>query len=248
MVKKIFHLLKLTVQWGSDDVLFEHAVKELNEMAKTPNPFLASILTGSDHEPIYIPEGRGFIPKTKEKKQQSVEYADWSINKFLKLASSQSWYENTIFIFVADHGSYYRDYYEMSLSYNKVPLIIFAPKILKEPRIISSVGGQIDVYPTIMGILNRPYINNTMGVDLLKEGRKYIAFSADDKLGCVNDEYFWYYNYPAENEYLLHYKDKDPKQYMQQFPKLKDTLENYAHSLIQATQWLIENKKVDEQK
>jgi phosphoglycerol transferase MdoB-like AlkP superfamily enzyme len=231
-----------------DDVLFEHAVKELNLMGTSSKPFFAGVQTGSDHEPIYIPADHGFIPKMKEKKQQSVEYADWSINKFLKLCSVQPWYDNTIFVFIADHGSWYRDYYEMNLSYNKVPLIIFAPKLLKDPKTITSVGGQIDVFPTIMGLLNRPYINNTLGVDLLKEGRKYIAFSADDKLGCVNNQYFWYYNYPENNEYLLHYRDRDPNQYMNKYPLLKDTLINYAHSLLQTTQWLIDNKKVGPQK
>ncbi len=226
-----------------DDVLMEHAVKEIHEMAKSPEPFFTAILTGSDHEPIYIPEGHGFVPKTKEEKQQVTEYADWSVNKFLKLCSAKSWYDSTIFVFIADHGSWYRDCYEMNLSYNKVPLLIFAPKLIK-PKMNPAVGGQIDVFPTIMGLLNRTYINNTLGVDLLKEGRKYIAFSADDKLGCVNDQYFWYYNYAAENEYLLHYRDKDPNQYLQKYPQLADTLKNYAHSLLQTTQWLIDNKKV----
>ena len=230
-----------------DDVLFEHAVKEINGISKSPKPFLVSILTGSDHEPAFIPEGHGFVPKTTETKQQLVEYADWSINKFLKLSSKQLWYDNTIFVFVADHGSWYRDYYEMNLSYHKIPLIIFSPKLIK-PTINSSVGGQIDVFPTVMGLLNQPYINNTMGVDLIKEGRKYIAFSADDRLGCATDQYFWYYNYNAKNEYLLHYRDRDPKQYLGQFPLLKDTLENYAHSLLQTTQWMIDNKKVGPQK
>ncbi len=230
-----------------DDVLFEHAVKEITEMSKSPKPFLASILTGSDHEPMFIPEGHGFVPKTKESKQQSVEYADWSINKFLKLSSTQPWYDNTIFVFIADHGSWYRDYYEMNLSYHKIPLLIYSPKFIK-PTINNSVGGQIDVFPTIMGLLNQSYINNTMGVDLINEGRKYIVFSADDRLGCVNDEYFWYHNYNAGNEYLLHYSDRDPKQYISQFPQLKDTLENYAHSMLQATQWLIDNKKAGPQK
>ncbi len=231
-----------------DDVLFEHAVEEINQMAKQPKPFLASILTGSDHKPFYIPTNKGFVPKTKEEKQQVVEYADWSINKFLKLCSKQAWYDNTIFVFIADHGSWYRDCYEMNLSYHKVPLLIFAPKILQEPKINDKVGGQIDVFPTIMGLLNRPYINNTMGVDLLKEGRKYLCFSADDRIGCVNDDYFWYYNYFSECEYLLHYHDKDPKQYLQQYPLLVDTLITYAHSMYQTTQWLLDTKKVGPQK
>jgi phosphoglycerol transferase MdoB-like AlkP superfamily enzyme len=231
-----------------DDILFEHVVSELNKMSTSEKPFLASILTGSDHKPIYIPTNKGFVPKTKEAQQQIVEYADWSINKFLKLCSTQPWYENTIFVFLADHGSWYRDCYEMNLSYHKIPLLIFAPKILPKAKMIDAVGGQIDVFPTLMGLLNHPYINNTMGIDLLKEGRKYICFSADDRLGCVNNQYFWYYNYAAGNEYLLHYRDKDPKQYLQQFPLLADTLKNYAHSMLQTTQWLIENKKVGPQK
>ncbi|OFY86111.1 MAG: hypothetical protein A3F72_06570 [Bacteroidetes bacterium RIFCSPLOWO2_12_FULL_35_15] len=230
-----------------DDVLFEHAVTELNQMAKQPKPFLASILTGSDHKPNYIPTNKGFVPKTKEEKQQIVEYADWSINKFLNLCKKQTWYDNTIFVFIADHGSWYRDFYEMNLSYHKVPLLIFSPKIIQDPKMNDKVGGQIDVFPTIMGLLNRPYINNTMGVDLLKEGRKYICFSADDRIGCVNDTYFWYYNYSAESEYLLHYHDKDPKQYLQQYPLLADTLKKYAHSMYQTAQWLLDSKKVGPQ-
>ncbi|MBA3704616.1 MAG: LTA synthase family protein [Bacteroidetes bacterium] len=229
-----------------DDLLFEHVVGELNKMATAKTPFLASILTGSDHKPYYIPLDNGFVAKTKDKKFQVVEYADWSINKFLKLSSKQPWYDNTIFVFVADHGSWYRDCYEMNLSYHKIPLLIFSPKLLPQAKMINSVGGQIDVFPTIMGLLNRPYINNTMGVDLLKEGRKFICFSADDKLGCVNDQYFWYNN--MGSEWLLHYRDKDPKQYIQQFPLLADTLKNYAYNMLQTTQWLIKNKNVGPQK
>ena len=229
-----------------DDVLFEHVIQEISIMAKSPRPFLASVLTGSDHEPIYIPEGNGFVPKTKERKQQAVEYADWSINKFLKLASAQPWYSNTIFVFVADHGSWYRECYEMNISHHKIPLLLFSPRLIK-PAMNNAVGGQIDVFPTIMGLLNRPYVNNTMGVDLLKEGRKYIAFSADDRLGCVNNDFFWYHNYAADNEYLLHYRNKDPNQYLHFFPQLKDTLETFAYSLLQTTQWMIDNKKVGPQ-
>ncbi len=231
-----------------DDALFEHVVKELNQMATSAKPFLATVLTGSDHKPFYIPYNKGFKPKTSDKNQQIVEYADWSINKLLKLCYKQPWYNNTIFVFVADHGSWYRDFYEMNLSYHKIPLLIFSPKILNTPKIITSVGGQIDVFPTIMGLLNRPYINNTLGVNLLKEGRKYICFSADDRLGCLNDQYFWYYNYSSKSEYLLHYRDKEPTQYLFKYPLIADSLKTYAHSLLQTTQWMLDNKKMGEQK
>ena len=163
------------------------------------------------------------------------------------MAESQPWFDNTLFVFIADHGSWYRDCYEMNINYHKVPLIIFAPKLIK-PTMNDAVGGQIDVFPTVMGLLNIPYVNNTLGVDLLREGRKSIAFSADDKLGCVNIDYYWYHNYAAENEYLLHYRNRDPNQYLMTFPLLKDTLKTFSQSLLQTTQWLIENKKVGFQK
>ena len=138
-------------------------------------------MTASDHGPYIIPEY--FKPKPNDLTKQIVEYADWSIGKFISNAKKKRWFENTIFVFISDHGTALSPVYEMPLNYHHSPLIILSPNILEESKTYSQIGGQIDVFPTIMGLLNFTYLNNTFGMDLLKAKRPFIYFSADDKYG-----------------------------------------------------------------
>lgn len=86
----------------SDHFEMGYALNTINQKAKTGKPFMATILTVSNHPPYIIPDF--FKPKTKEKETQIVEYADWAIGDFLKKASREPWYKNTIFVIQADHG------------------------------------------------------------------------------------------------------------------------------------------------
>ncbi len=135
-----------------DDYMFEFSIPILNKIHTKNKPFLAAFMTVSDHGPYFVPEY--FIPQQQDVKKQIVEYADWSLKKFIDLSSKQSWFDNTIFVFIADHGAVMNPKYDMPLSYNHVPFIIYAPKLLKEPKVISNYGSQIDVFPTIMSLLN----------------------------------------------------------------------------------------------
>ncbi len=192
-------------------------------------------MTASDHGPYIVPEY--FKPNSKGIKNQIVEYADWSIKKFLNLASKEKWYNNTIFVFVADHGSRVNAVYEMPLNYHHSPLIIYTPN--NEAKRIGDFGGQIDIFPTIMGLLNLPYINNTMGVDLLKHKRPYIYFCADDKYGVIDNEFFLIVR--GESKSLFKYKTKDKVNYVADFKEIADKMDNYAKSNMQASQYIIGN-------
>ena len=229
-----------------DDFMFEFSIPRLNEMHKSGSPFLAVLMTVSDHPPFIIPAGIPFTPKSTERREQIVEYADWAIGKFLKLAARQEWFENTLFVFVADHGSNIDAVYDMPLSYFHSPFIIYAPALIKEHRTINRLGGQIDVFPTIMGLLNIPYVNNTLGMDLLKESRPFIYFCADNKLGCLSDEYFLVLR---ENggESLYAYKNRDTQNYSETKKQLAKEMKDYLYSMLQTSQWLIKNRKVGQQ-
>ena len=74
------------------------------------------------------------------------------------------------------------------LSRNHIPLIIYSPLLEDMPKIFNQAATQIDVFPTVRGLLNIPYENNSLGIDLLKEQRPYAVFSTDDKLGCISNE------------------------------------------------------------
>jgi phosphoglycerol transferase MdoB-like AlkP superfamily enzyme len=226
-----------------DHYLFESSIPRINELYKSNQPFLAVYLTVSDHVPYIIPGDIPFKPKRKDKRERIVEYADWSIGRFIDLASQQEWFENTLFVFIADHGANLNPLYEMPLSYFHTPLIFYSPSLIPGHRTVAKIGGQIDVFPTIMGLLNISYVNNTLGIDLLKENRPYIYFCSDDKLGCLCDDYFLSIR-DGGGESLYDYKNQDPKNRLKSKKEKVERMKDYLYSMMQATQWLIKNGKV----
>ena len=81
---------------------FLYALPIINQRARSGKPFFATILTVSNHPPYIIPPD--FHPKSKQIEDQIVEYADWSIGKFMAEARKQPWFAHTLFVFVGDHG------------------------------------------------------------------------------------------------------------------------------------------------
>jgi phosphoglycerol transferase MdoB-like AlkP superfamily enzyme len=226
-----------------DDYMFEFSIPRLNRLSREGRPFFAVFLSASNHQPFIIPDDIPFRPRSRKLKHRIVEYADWALGKFMKLASRQEWYANTIFVFIADSGSHVRNSYDLPLSFFHTPLIIHAPHILKEARRFTRIGGQIDVFPTIMGLLNLSYVNNTFGIDLIKERRPFIYFCSDDKVGCLNHEYFLVIR-SEENESLYHYRSLDPRDHISSRKVLAAEMKTYCLSMLQASQWMLENRKV----
>lgn len=223
-----------------DDYMFEFSIPILNELHEKGAPFFASFLTASDHGPYYLPEY--FTPKNKEIKKQIVEYADFSLQKFINLASKQKWFDNTLFVFVADHGAPLDNLYSMSLNYHHTPLIFYSPKNIKEPKVFEKIAGQIDVFPTIMNLLKIPYYNNTLGIDLFKEEREYIYFYASGKYGVLNDTWFLIID-SEKNKSLFDYKNKNLNNFATEYPEIVEEMDNYAKSKYQTFQFLKNNNK-----
>lgn len=226
-----------------DHYMFEFAVPVLNEMNEGRRPFFAAFMTATNHGPFIVPGNIPFKAHYKGEREPCVEYSDWAIGQFMKNAAKQSWFSNTIFVFVADHGApHERNVYDMPLSYNHIPLIIYAPGILREKRVISNPGGQIDIYPTVCGLLNMTYINNTPGQDLLREKRPYMFFSADNKIGVIDssDYYIWYTD---GRENLYNFRTSSTTDQLPVKKAKADSMRTYAQSMLQASQWLIANKR-----
>lgn len=216
-----------------DDYMFEFSIPILNEKAKSGKPFFASFMTASDHGPYFVPDY--FTPHSEDIKQQTVEFADWSLRKFLYLAKEQTWFDNTIFVFVADHGAALNATYDISLDYHHSPLIFYAPNLLGSPEVKSEISGQIDIFPTLMGMLNVPYLNNTLGIDLMQENRPYIIVNDDDKMGVLDEEFFLIMKKETESK-LYKYKTKDRTNYAEQFPDKVLEMELYIKSNLQVYQ------------
>ena len=129
-----------------DDFMYQYALPILNEKADTGEPFFTVLLSISNHPPYVIPPY--FHPHSEKLEEQIVEYADWSIRQFMDAAEKQPWFDNTIFVFLGDHGKMVgTPECEMPQSYNHIPLMIYGKDI--PPTVHNGFGGQIDVAPTL---------------------------------------------------------------------------------------------------
>jgi len=227
----------------ADDFLFEYALNKINQEAKDNQPFQSTILTVSNHPPYIIPER--FKSRSTDPQYQIIAFADDAIRQFMEKAEKQAWFKNTLFVLVADHGKMVgSNSYEMPLSYNHIPLIIYSPAFTDAPRRLKQLGGQVDIFPTVMGLLNQSYENNTFGVDLFKTKRPYMFFTSDDALGCISKENFYVYNFKTEIEGLYKYKNKNPENFIVQNRVQADSLRNSAASMFQTASYMIKHNLI----
>ena len=223
-----------------DDYMFRFAMPIFDEMASNHKPFFAAMMTASDHGPYYIPDY--FEPKNTEQKYQITEYADWSLQRFIELAQEKPWFDNTLFVFVADHGAALDTDYSIPLSYFHTPLVFYMPDKL-QPQLNEAIASQMDLFPTVMGILGKNYVNNTFGIDLLNENRPYTYFMGDDKYGVLNHEWLLIKK-PSEDQIGLYkYQEKEKKNYISDYPELAIEMQKYAESAWQVSEYQQDKKK-----
>ncbi len=122
--------------------------------------------------------------------------------------------------------------YDMPLSFHRTPFIIYNPDLESVADTMHCLGLQIDAAPTIMGLLNIPYEKETMGLNLFKNARSYAYFSADDKIGCLDKEYYLIIR-PENIETLYQYKDLKTDDYLQKEKARVDSMKQYMFSMMQ---------------
>jgi phosphoglycerol transferase MdoB-like AlkP superfamily enzyme len=196
-------------------------------------------MTGSDHGPWVIPTDIPFKPTGETEEKRATQYADWALGEFIRNAKKQSWYDNTLFVFLGDHGYSTDDTYEMQMSYNQVPLVLHMPGILKADT-CHNLGYQPDVLATVAGMLNLTYTNTTFGANILKEKHPFVYFTADDKIGCVSDDGYFFYELIAQNtKRLRKYENLDQRDYYRSNKPKADSLEQAAKRMLDAAEYFI---------
>ncbi len=222
-----------------DHYLFEFSLPELDKHAQQGKPFFATILTVSNHKPFFIPEW--FKPKSQDPWHQEVEYADWCIGNFLREAKQRDWYDNTVFVLVADHGILVDNNIDAELpqSYNHIAMLMFGSGI--EPQIYEGLGLQEDIMPTLLGMLNVPYSFDGFGVDLMRTRRARVFYVADDLIAGRSDSAVCVYNHSLGKSYaydvLPHWGLKPSTDSAR-----TDSLKRYATALTQTAQWMFLNR------
>ena len=176
--------------WGvCDEDMAKKAISEMNKDYKAGKPFFHHWMTVSNHRPFTYPEGKIDIPADSKSRKGGVKYTDYSIMKFFEMAQKQPWFKNTVFVIVADHCSSSAGKTELPMDKYRIPAMIYAPEFV-EPQKFSKVTSQIDVMPTVLGLLNFKYQTKFLGQDVFSKNfvpRAYIATYQD--LGFVKDNY-----------------------------------------------------------
>ena len=224
-----------------DDYMFRFAMPVFDEMAGNDRPFFAVMMTASDHGPYYIPEY--FEPCSEEVRYQITEYADWSLRRFVEMASEKPWFDNTLFVFVADHGAALDTDYSIPLSYFHTPLVFYMPKKM-QPIVNESIASQMDIFPTVMGILGKSYVNNSFGIDLQRVSRRYAYFMGDDKYGVLDGEWLLVNKPSAGQVGLYRYVEKEKKNYVLEYPEVVSAMCEYGESVWQVSEYQQDKKKV----
>lgn len=152
--------------WGvADEDLFTLTLRTLDSNYRLGKPFFTHVMTVSNHRPYTYPEGRIDIPPSKQVREGAVKYSDYAIGNFLKKASTMPWFNNTLFVIVADHCAGSAGSVELPVTGYQIPLIIFAPAHLA-PKKIDRLIAQIDIPPTILGLLSFDYRSKFFGRDI----------------------------------------------------------------------------------
>jgi phosphoglycerol transferase MdoB-like AlkP superfamily enzyme len=252
--------------WGiSDKDLFLEANKTF---AKQTRPFFAIVQTADNHRPFTIAkEDMGdFETKKVSKKElenygfESIEeynafrYADYSFKKFIEAAKKEKYFDNTIFVFVGDHGvsgnakNIYPDAWtDQRLTEEHVPLLFYAPKLLA-PQKREEVVSQIDVMPTIAGLAGQSYTNTTLGRDVLhnQNGNHYAFIISHDegRIGIITDQYVFTknLNFPQEE---VHFFSKSAPYTAKQVDSIKAGMTEFTSAFYETARWmLVHNKKM----
>ena len=182
-------LVTHSTSWGVDDeATLNYTLQQCDESFRNRKLFFSHVMTMSNHRPYTYPDGRIDIPSATRTAQGSVKYTDYALNKFLKDAAKRPWFDNTIFVMVADHAARSAGKTDLPVNRYHIPCFIFAPKLVT-PAIEQKLASQVDLAPTILGLLNMNYTNRFFGMDMLNspKGRERIFISTYQKLGYIRN-------------------------------------------------------------
>jgi phosphoglycerol transferase MdoB-like AlkP superfamily enzyme len=155
--------------WGvADEDLFDLALRELDRRHAAGKRFFAHVMTTSNHRPFTYPDGRIDIA-SHTGREGGVKYTDWAIGHFIAEARRRPWFDDTVFVVVADHTHRGRGRTDLPIENYHIPLIVYAPRHVAAGR-VDTLASQIDVAPTIFGLLGFTYRSKFFGHDILRDG------------------------------------------------------------------------------
>ena len=154
--------------WGIwDEPFLQYYCAKMGEMRQ---PFMTAVFTASSHHPFKIPAQYQSVYKEEQLPiHKCVRYTDMALGRFFAEAAKQPWFRNTIFVLTNDHTNQSNhDEYKSDIGGFCSPVIIYDPSgELVQPGVSDAIAQQIDIVPTVLGLIGykKPYLS--FGIDLL---------------------------------------------------------------------------------
>ncbi|MCL2682346.1 MAG: sulfatase-like hydrolase/transferase [Bacteroidales bacterium] len=219
--------------WGIyDEPFFKYMNQVINKM---PQPFFSTVFTLSSHHPYTLPENiKNQMPKGWTRVQPTVAYTDYSIRQFFENAKNETWFENTIFVFVADHASadIYSDEYRGPRGNSAIFQFIYTPdNALK--GYTHQTSQQLDLMPTLLGLIGyeKPFF--AFGRDVFNQPQRLPLATnfVGQTYQCITDSITIYFD--GENVVSTYKNIRNPKQEAIAERHLKAILQTYYQRLYE---------------
>ena len=248
--------------WGiSDKNLFLEANRHF---AKQKEPFFAIIQTSDNHPPYTIAEeDKDFIrkePKEEELEKYGFEsvaqynamrYFDYGIKKFMEVAKKEAYFQNSLFVFVGDHGVagnasaiYQKEWTDKRLTEMHVPMLFYAPGHVPA-QLRTEVVSQVDVLPTLAGIAGQKHTNTTLGRDIVNKHNNHSAFFIrhdEGEIGLITDDFYFTKNILFEKE-QLHLMNSKAVYTKKQIDSVQKRLSGVTSGYLETARWMLMNNK-----
>ena len=172
--------------WGvADEILFSQVLRSMDEHFIKGERAFEMVMTTSNHRPFKFPEGR--IDMEEGTRPAAVRYTDWAIGDFIERASSRPWFDETVFVIVADHQALAAGKSTLPVNCYHIPCMIYAPKLIESGRSDRLIS-QIDLPPTLLGMLGVTYQSKFMGRDIFRADRSTVFISTYQLLGMIEGD------------------------------------------------------------
>lgn len=225
--------------WGAcDEDLFRKTIQQADASHAAGKPFHYFCMTTSNHRPYDFPEGRIDMP-SHSGRVGAVKYADWAVGNLIAEASRKPWFKDTLFVFSADHCASSAGKTELDVTKYRIPAMIYNPSLVPAKR-ISALCSQVDVMPSVLGLLNWNYDTLGYGHDLLAPSADALpsrAFVSNyQKIGLLREEGIAILK--PNRQFSAYGCDRVTGDYSPLDPAVSDKLVHDATVFYQSASWL----------
>ena len=228
--------------WGAcDEDMYKKLIEVADKYDAQKKPFLNFIMTTSNHRPYTYPDKKIAIPSGTSR-NGAVQYADFALEQLFKEAKTKPWFKNTIFVVIADHCASSAGKDEIDVANYHIPAMIYGSNIAAQK--VSTLCSQIDIFPTLFGMLHWNYESDFYGQNVLDKSFKPRAFLGTYlKLGYMKNKEIMILSNQKKNHFYQWNKSTND---LSKLPMNKAFL-NETISYYQTADYLFTHKKLVKQ-